>query len=277
MAAGFWGGLAGGALTGGLEGGWQGALMGAAMGGALGAIGGWGVTNYGAGFGVGMLAAGAGVAGVTNSWDSFAGGITGGIFGGAVGNGMDSSFHDGISLQNPTAGPAAGKGPEENPNWIMRGIGTTDEEALDTACRNQATVFYIRTRGIGSDLVRAGMQKVFGNSLASRQFSAYLRNATGGSIWAHSEGTLTLAGAIKALRVEGVKISGLRLSFNGPAIARSTAANLAKSIGAEFAYHLNWSDPIGFFTTINPAEQIIYGAVGIATLAHSHSASAYGH
>jgi hypothetical protein len=88
--AGMWGGMAGGALTGGLEGGWKGALMGAAIGGALGAVGGWGVSNIGKGFGYGMLAAGAGYAGATNSWDSFAGGIVGGLAGAAVGSGINN-------------------------------------------------------------------------------------------------------------------------------------------------------------------------------------------
>ncbi len=80
------GGMMGGALSGGLGGGWKGALMGGAMGGALGAFGGWGVSTFGAGFGVGMLAAGAGVAGATNSWDSFAGGVVGGVAGAFTGN-----------------------------------------------------------------------------------------------------------------------------------------------------------------------------------------------
>ncbi|MFH1202244.1 MAG: RHS repeat-associated core domain-containing protein [Candidatus Omnitrophota bacterium] len=80
------GGAAGGALTGGLEGGWKGALIGGALGGALGGFGAWGVREFGAGFGYGMLAAGAGVAGATDSWDSFAGGVVGGIAGAAVGN-----------------------------------------------------------------------------------------------------------------------------------------------------------------------------------------------
>jgi hypothetical protein len=84
--AGVIGGAVGGAITGGLEGGWRGALLGAAGGAALGGIGGWGVGNYGWQFGAGMLAAGAGVAAATGSWDSFAGGLTGGILGGIGGN-----------------------------------------------------------------------------------------------------------------------------------------------------------------------------------------------
>ena len=269
--------MVGGAVYGGLEGGWKGALIG----GTIGAISGWGmglgIGAFGPAFGWATLVAGAGVAGATNSWDSFAGGLAGGIAGTVVGNGIDSYFNDGISVQNPTAGPASGEGPGENPNWIMAGIGTTDEKALNTACRNQASVFYTRSRGSFSDIIRSGMQKVFHNSLASRQFTGYLQGASGGNIWAHSEGTLTLAGAIEALNADGGKVTGLRISFNGPAIGRSTALSLAKSIGAEATYHLNWTDPIGFFTTLNPAEQLVYGTLGIATLANSHGTAAYGH
>ena len=58
-------------------------------------------------------------------------------------------------------------------------------------------------------------------------------------------------------------MQGLRISFNGPVISRSAAANLASSIDAKFVYNLNWADPIGFFTTVNPAEQIVYGVLGI--------------
>ncbi len=89
--AGMYGGITGGALTGGLEGGSKGALIGGAMGGALGVFGGWGVQNFGAGFGVGMFAASAGFAGATNSWDSFTGGIAGGIVGATVGIGIVKS------------------------------------------------------------------------------------------------------------------------------------------------------------------------------------------
>jgi len=89
--AGMAGGFFGGALTGGLEGGWKGALMGAAIGGALGGLGGWGYgiaqAHQMAGqYVTGMLIAGAGIAGATDSWDSFAGGFTGGLCGAAVGN-----------------------------------------------------------------------------------------------------------------------------------------------------------------------------------------------
>jgi hypothetical protein len=88
------GGAVGGAISGGLDGGWKGALMGAGIGGALGGFGAWGVGQYGWGFGAGMLVAGAGVAGATNSWDSFAGGITGALAGTAIGNGINSFYNE---------------------------------------------------------------------------------------------------------------------------------------------------------------------------------------
>lgn len=105
MGAPFWlagmlGGISGGALTGGLNGGWQGALMGAAIGGALGALGGWGVDRFGWQFGVGMLLASAGIAGITNSWDSFAGGIAGSIAGAVIG----STFVNTEQFQNWKSG-----------------------------------------------------------------------------------------------------------------------------------------------------------------------------
>ena len=84
--AAMYGGMAGGALTGGLQGGWKGALMGAAIGGAMGGLGGWAggiAVAHGMGgvFLAGTLAAGAGAAAATDSWDSFAGGLTGAVLG----------------------------------------------------------------------------------------------------------------------------------------------------------------------------------------------------
>lgn len=94
MAAGFWGGASGGALSGGLEGGWKGALIGGAMGGALGAFGGWGVGEFGKGFGYGMLAAGAGAAygiGGSEGLQRFGAGLFGGLAGGALGGYVTST------------------------------------------------------------------------------------------------------------------------------------------------------------------------------------------
>ena len=100
--AGIIGGAVGGAISGGLNGGWKGALIGGALGGALGGVGAWGVSTYGAGFGLGMLAVGAGVAGATHSWDSFAGGLVGGIAGAVAGNGIVNAYSD--QFQNSRAG-----------------------------------------------------------------------------------------------------------------------------------------------------------------------------
>jgi len=121
------------------------------------------------------------------------------------------------------------------------------------------------------------MQKVAGNSLASRQFaSQYLPGANGFYVAAHSEGTLTLAGAIKTLSVDGVKLPQTQFSFNGPVIMKSTAYNLANMVGApKPGYSLNPGDPIGVFATPNPVMIGIYGALGIPTLATFHGANYY--
>ena len=86
--AGVIGGAVGGAVTGGLERGWKGALFGALGGGALGGFGAWGVAEYGWQFGAGLLVLGAGMAGATDSWDSFAGGLTGGFIGSFAAQGL---------------------------------------------------------------------------------------------------------------------------------------------------------------------------------------------
>ncbi len=89
--AGIIGGSLGGAITGGLEGGWKGMLIGAAAGGALGGLGGWAIGGEHYGVLAGMFVVGAGAAGTTDSWDSFAGGFTGGITGGALSSGVAKS------------------------------------------------------------------------------------------------------------------------------------------------------------------------------------------
>ncbi|MBF0484349.1 MAG: RHS repeat-associated core domain-containing protein [Candidatus Omnitrophica bacterium] len=95
--AGAFGGALGGAISGGLDGGWRGALIGGAMGGALGGLGGWAYGESLAGHAIGnqimggMLAAGVGIAAATNSWDSFAGGLTGAVVGSVASNGIIES------------------------------------------------------------------------------------------------------------------------------------------------------------------------------------------
>lgn len=156
------------------------------------------------------------------------------------------------------------------------GIGTTDGKAAAFANMNGSAVFYTRSRGYLSDFVRAGMQKIFGNSLASRQFAGYLRGSNGFSVAAHSEGTLTLAGAIKHLAVDGIKLPQTEFSFNGPVIMKSTAFNLANMVGApQPKYSLNLGDPIGFFTTLNPVTASLHGVIGVSTLATFHSTKYY--
>jgi RHS repeat-associated protein len=134
-AAGFWGGMAGGALTGGLEGGWKGMLIGAAMGGALGGLGGWGIEKFGWQFGAGMLLAGAGVAGATDSWDRFAGGLTGGVTGGALGTGVVKS--------------------EQFQNW-KAGRGWVSNRFISSSGANQDTVDSTNTYGKFTISVKRG-------------------------------------------------------------------------------------------------------------------------
>ncbi|MDD2653582.1 MAG: polymorphic toxin-type HINT domain-containing protein, partial [Candidatus Omnitrophica bacterium] len=278
--AGMAGGFFGGALTGGLEGGGMGALYGGLIGGALGGLGGWGLgiaqSHQMAGqYAAGLLIVGAGTSAASDNWDRFAGGLAGGIAGAIVGNGIDSYFHEGISSRTTQSTDSAMQEQAQR-NVRMLGIGTTDQKAQAAANAKNATVFYTKSRGYASDFVRAGIQKVFHNSLASRQFAAnYLRGASNINIYAHSEGSLTLAGAIKSLNVDGVKVIGVNIDFRGPVIMESTARTLATSIGATYTYQLNIGDPVGIFATVNPVMLGLYGAIGIPTLATFHSTDYY--
>ncbi len=269
------GGAAGGAVAGGLNGGLQGALMGGLMGGVLGGGVGLGISTWGANFGYAALAAGGGYAIGTGHADSFIGGVTGGI----VGTGIGSFAFDGIFNRNSNdGGIRSGTDASQNENWEILGVNTTNEGALAHANANQSSVFYVRSRGFGADMVRAGMEKVgiFGRSLAQRQLGSYLRGASGKYIFAHSEGTLLLAGAAKSLSVDGVKLTGTTFSWNAPVIMQSTANNLASSVGVTNSqYNLNWNDPIGVFTTFNPFQAIIYGVAGAGTLATHHGGKYY--
>jgi RHS repeat-associated protein len=266
--AGMLGGMTGGAITGGLEGGWQGALIGAGMGGALGALGGWGVANFGWQFGAGMLVAGAGVAGATNSWDSFAGGFTGGITGAAVGNGMDSYFHDPLSSTDPEGGV-------RNGTVEGRGINTTSKKALQVANETGSRVVYTESRGIAADIVRGGMQLLFKNSLASRQFAQYAIGHPLTNYNLHSEMTLTALGAAKSLGAQGAKISGSHFRLVSPFYSKTAAINTFQAIGATVDYvPLHLADSAGLFV-FNPVTAPIYGVLGAVTLEHFHSYESY--
>lgn len=219
---------------------------------------------------------GAGAAGATDSWDSFAGGLSGGIIGAQVGNGILSSSQDTISNKNPVEGDMAGTDAFENDNWRMLGICTTDAKAQLAANEHGASVFYTRSRGPLADFVRAGIQKFSSNSLASGNFaSQYLRYANNGTIYAHSEGTLTLAGAIKHLNVDAIKLNNIHIKWNGPVITRSLSQSLANSIGATSNYKLNLFDPIGALRSPNPIDFGIYGGLGIATFTIFHGTKYY--
>lgn len=112
IIAGCIGGMLGGGITGGLEGGARGALFGGLIGGGLGAFGGWGVDKFGWGFGAGMLVAGAGVAGATDSWDAFAGGLAGGLAGWAAGSGINSFANARRLEQGPSSPGRTTNGPD---------------------------------------------------------------------------------------------------------------------------------------------------------------------
>lgn len=265
----MYGGMAGGALTGGLEGGWKGALIGGAMGGALGAFGGWGVDKFGWKFGAGMLVAGAGVAGATNSWDSFAGGLTGGIAGAAVGNGIDSYFNDPLSIQDPQGGIQKGK------EGIVRGkgVGTTPEKALQVANETGSRVVYTQSRGIVADIVRGGMQMLFKNSLASRQFAQYMLANPNTTYRLHSEMTLTALGAAKML--QGKQIGG-HFDLVSAFYSKATAENAFNGIGATVHWTPpHWGDSAGMFSVPNPVTAPVYGTLGVVTLEHFHGDNTY--
>ncbi|MDD4980038.1 MAG: SpvB/TcaC N-terminal domain-containing protein [Candidatus Omnitrophica bacterium] len=264
--AGFWGGMTGGAVTGGLEGGWRGALIGAGIGGALGAFGGWGAYNIGTPFVVGMLATGAFVAGATNSWDSFAGGLVGGIAGTVVGTGINSYFHDPLSIQDPEGGV-------RNPAVRGKGVGTTPEKALRVANETGSRVIYTQSRGVAADIIRGGMQLLFKNSLASRQLAQYMLGHPGTTYRLHSEMTLTALGAAKML--QGNNIGG-HFDLVSAFYSKGTAQSVFSDIGATLHWvppHL--ADSAGMFTTFNPLTAPIYGILGALTLEYYHGYKTY--
>jgi RHS repeat-associated protein len=278
--AGMAGGFFGGAVTGGLEGGWKGALYGGLIGGALGGIGGWGggiaqAHNMGGWYTGSLLAAGTGMAGATDSWDSFAGGFVGGILGGSMANGYLSVKNDGLSEAGPTKGIRAGVSAEDNENWAFLGAGTTDDGAGTFANENQMTVIYSKSRGLLSDLFRAGFKKIGVSGPYARQSANYMNVAEGKFILAHSEGTLNLGAGIRLSAAGGLKFNDVTIKWIGPVMSESTAYNLSNSIGAQSKYILNAGDPIGVFSTFNPVQSAIYGGVGLATMTRYHSTNAY--
>ncbi|MBL7130493.1 MAG: VCBS repeat-containing protein [Candidatus Omnitrophica bacterium] len=268
--AGMAGGFFGGGLTGGLEGGWKGMLIGAAAGGALGAFGGWGVGEFGWGFGAGMLVAGAGVAGATNSWDRFAGGLVGGLSGWAVGSGIDAHFHQPLSEAVPEGGV-------RNQQIVEgRGVGTTPKDALQVANETGSRVVYTESRGFVSDMVRGGMQLLFKNSLASRQFAQYMLGHPNTTYNLHSEMTLTALGAAKQLAAAGQQVEGSHFNLVSAFYSKGTAESAFNGIGAT----VNWTPPhladsAGMFSIPNPVTAPVYGTLGVVTLEHFHGYKTY--
>lgn len=258
------GGMAAGAVTGGLSGGWQGAVMGAAIGGAFGGAVGWGMSVIGPAAGYAAMVAGSGYSLAQGHADALAGGITGGI----VGTGLGSYLFDGIY--------ATSSSPSSYNRWDVRGVGTTREEALAISELKGSAVFCVRSRGVLSDFVRAGMEKALGPARAARELAGYLAQADGVSIFAHSEGTMLLAQALKVNISGGVQLPNTTFDFNGPAIMRSTAESLVQQIGGNsFGYHLNSGDPIGVLTTANPFQIAAYGISGLVNGARYHAGAAY--
>ena len=279
VIAGFWAGMAGGAVTGALTGGWKGMLIGAGMGAlggaALGGIGSWGVDKFGQGFGYGMLAAAGGYSAATGNLDSFTGGLLGGILGSSMASGYLDAKNGTLSEKGPNEGIRAGVSAENNENWAFLGVTTTDGKAQVFANENQMTVIYHKSKGILSDLFRAGFKRIGVSGPYARQSANYLNVAEGKFILAHSEGTLNLGSGIKLATANGVKFNDVSIKWIGPVMSRSTATSLSNSIGAQSTYLLNAGDPIGVFTTFNPVQSAIYGGVGLATMIRYHSTDAY--
>ncbi len=269
------GGMTGGAITGGLEGGWKGALMGGLMGGALGGGVGLGVSAWGSGFGYAALAAGGGYAIGTGHADSFVGGLAGGVLGGSMADGYLSAKNDGLSERGPTEGIRAWVSADDNENWAFLGINTTDKGAQAFANENQMTVIYSKSHGLLSDLFRAGFKKLGVSGPYARQSANYLNVAEGKFILPYSEGTLNLGSGIKLAAANGIKFQNLEIKWIGPVISRSTAMSLSNSIRAQSSYYLNFGDPVGALTTMNPVRMGIYGGVGLATFAIFHGENYY--
>jgi len=274
-AAGMYGGMVGGAITGGLNGGYQGALIGFAAGGVLGGLGGWGLgiaqahkmTGWYIG---GMLAIGAGVAGATDSWDSFTGGLTGGIVGGVTGMGINDAYHKHLAATDPDGGVKNTKVVEG------RGVGTTQKKALEVANKTGSRVLYTPSRNVASDIVRGGTQLLFRNSLASRDFAKYVLANQNTTYNVHSEMTLTALGAAETIAAAGGKVSGVHFNLVSPFYSEATASNVFGAIGATFTYFPpNLADPAGAFATFAPVTAPIYGALGVTTLFHFHGYEIY--
>ena len=238
------------------------------MGGALGGLGGWGISNYGWQFGAGMLVAGAGVAGATNSWDSFAGGITGAIGGWVIGNGIVSYNRDPLSVQTPEGGVQAGKA-----NAVEgRGVGTTPGKALKVANDSGSLVIYTKSRGVPSDVVRGGAQMFFKNSLASKDFAQFMLDHPNTTYNLHSEMTLTALGAVKQLAAAGSQINGSHFNLVSPFYSEATAQSAFGAVGATVNYvPPNLADVAGMFATFTPVTAPIYGTFSTITLEHFHS------
>ncbi len=262
------GGAVGGAITGGLDGGLRGALMGGLMGGVLGGAVGAGVGAFGAGFGYAALAAGGGYAIGTGHADSFVGGLAGGIVGSAIGNGVDSYLHDSLAATDP-------KGGVRNGDVEGRGVGTTAAKALKVANDTESRVLYTPSRGVAADIVRGGMQMLFGHSLASHQFAQYAVGNPNTIYNFHSEMTLTALGAVKALQAEGTQISA-HFNLTSAFYSKATAQSAFNSVGASVNFvPPNLGDLAGVFS--NPILSPIYGPASFLTGEYFHGYQTYKH
>ncbi|OGW69572.1 MAG: hypothetical protein A2036_04275 [Omnitrophica bacterium GWA2_50_21] len=269
--AGMIGGIIGGATSGALNGGLKGALLGASIGGALGAVGGWGVENFGWQFGVAMLAGAVAVAAATKDWGSFAGGLAGAYVGSQVGSGINSAMHDGISVQGKDGGTIK-----------ALGVGTTDEKALQalrvSSSKGVSAVVYVRSRGLLADLVRAGISKVFNNTLASRQFADYIKAHPHASWDVHSEMTILAKNAAELLKGDGFTNVGGTFKLYSPFYSQAHADKVFLGIGARAQWNPpNYFDSSGLFAyaSSNPTRAVVSGVAGLATAEIAHGRKFY--
>jgi len=267
--AGMIGGMLGGSITGALNGGLKGALLGAAFGAGLGAIGGWGVSNFGWGFGVAMLGGAIAVAAATKDWGSFAGGLAGGYLGSQVGQGINSALYDGIVVQGKEGGITKGLG-----------AGTTDAKALGelqvSSDKGVTSVVYIRSRGVLADIVRGGIELVFKNTTGARQMGDYMKQNLNASWDLHSEMTILARNAAESLP-PGTKIGGT-FKLYSPFYSEASANEVFKGIGARVVWNPpNMFDFSGTFAyaSTNPPKAVVSGVAGATTLGLGHGRGRY--
>ena len=159
-----------------------------------------------------------------------------------------------------------------------RGVGTTPEKALKVANDTGSLVLYTKSRGVAADIVRGGMQMLFGKSLASSQFAQYMTGNPNTIYNFHSEMTLTALGSARMLQAQGAEVSA-HFNLTSAFYSEATAQSVFNSIGASVNFvPPNIADSAGMFSNIfNPVVAPIYGAAGILTGEHFHAYETYKH